>query len=107
MTQEELCSLAEISQPTLSAIEKGNTKAPEAVTILRLAAALKTTPYYIMWNHDQPKAVDQTMSKLVDIWTHLNDPKRLQLIAYAQGLADAKETGPPRTGVKTINKDAH
>ena len=92
LTQDQVSALADITQPTLSSIERGETKEPEARTILRIAAALQTSPYILMFDH-RPPGVDPTMSTLIDAWAQLDQPRRMKLLAYAQGLVDA---GPPK-----------
>lgn len=97
-TQVELATAAGIGQSALSAIERGDTKKPEAVTILRVAVALKTSPYILLWDHEMPQGVERTMSRLIDLWHHLDDEARAKLLAYAEGLFDAgmKRPRPPK-----------
>ena len=89
-TQTELGDAAGLGQSAISSIEKGKTTKPEAVSILRIAAALKASPFYILWDHDLPDVVSQTMGQLIDLWTHLNDEDRARVVAYARGLFDAR-----------------
>jgi transcriptional regulator with XRE-family HTH domain len=92
-TQEQLAAVSGVTQGTLSSLEKGRTKEPEASTILSVAAALKTSPYMLMYDHLPPAAVEHTIAAIAHVWDRLTDRQRLQVIAYAQGLLDAG-TGP-------------
>lgn len=93
LIQEQLAAAAGISQGTLSLLEKGNTKNPEALTILNIAAALHTSPYLLMFDNMPPPAMEHTMAAMIQTWNLLTERQRLQVIAYAQGLLDA---GPPK-----------
>lgn len=89
LKQEELALEAGITQGTLSAIERGKTKNPEAGTLLNIASALNTSPYLIVFDHIPPDAMQHTVAALVHVWDRLSAAQRLQVIAYAQGLVDA------------------
>jgi transcriptional regulator with XRE-family HTH domain len=109
VTQERLAAQAGITQPTLSAIERGDTKRPEAVTILAIAAALRTSPYLLVYDHAPPAAMQHTVAALVDLWDRLDDDQRKQVVAYAQGLADAKGAKPTPLleHKRPLSRDSH
>ena len=89
LKQEDLAQRAGITQGTLSSLEKGRTKEPEASTILALSAALQTSPYVLMYDHVPPEAMEHTVAALIDVWDRLDERQRLQVVAYAQGLIDS------------------
>lgn len=91
--QEQLAALVGITQGTLSAIERGRTKQPEAETILGIASALRTSPYLLVYDYRQPEAMEHPVAAIVHIWDKLTEKQRLQVVAYAQGLADAGGNG--------------
>lgn len=93
LTQEQLAAQADIKQPTLSALERGDTKNPEADTILRLAIALRCTPYYLMWDHQMPSNAHPDHERMIELWNILDSTQRAQVTAYAQALVDS---GPVR-----------
>lgn len=112
VTQEQLAAQAGITQPTLSSIERGDTKRPEAVTILAIAAALRTSPYLLVYDHVPPSAMQHTVAALVDLWDRLDDAQRKQVVAYAQGLVDSRGDHPnkllPAPGkTKSPPRDSH
>ena len=111
VTQDQLAALAGITQPTLSSIERGDTKRPEAVTILAIAAALRTSPYLLVYDHVPPSAMQHTVAALVDLWDRLDEDQRKQVVAYAQELDDSRGD-PPKllpapTKTKQSPRDSH
>lgn len=90
LTQVQLSDACGISQPALSAIERGDTKRPEAETILKIAAVLKTTPQFLIWDHQLPDVIPATTQAIVDCWNSLDEAQRAQVVAYARGLIDAR-----------------
>jgi len=48
MSQEELASKVDVSQPFISAIERGSVLSIDAVTLYRLACALSLSPLYLL-----------------------------------------------------------
>ena len=95
LTQMQVAGQADITQPTLSAIERGETKDPEAETILRLAIALRCTPYYLMWDHQMPANVEPTHAFMLELWNALDLNQRAQVTAYAQALVDSGRKDRP------------
>ena len=88
LSQTELAAQADITQPTLSSIERGDTKNPEAETILRIAIAVRRTPYYLLWDHDLPD-MPHHQAFMMELWNMLDPQQRELVISYAQGLVDA------------------
>jgi DNA-binding XRE family transcriptional regulator len=76
LTQVELAAMADITQPTLSALERGTTQKPEAETILKLAIALRCTPFYLLWNHDLPDTTGTTHAAWIELWQSLDESQR-------------------------------
>lgn len=96
LTQTEVATQVGMTQPTFSSLERGKTDEPMASTLLGIAAALRTSPYLLMYDHAPPAAMEHTIAAMVDIWDRLTDRQRLQVVAYAQGLVDANPNDPPR-----------
>lgn len=94
LTQVELAEQAGLKQPAISALERGATKKPEAETILRIAAVLRASPQYIMWDSDHPDMVIHAIQALAGIWHLLTDEQKNQVAAYARGLVDAAKPRP-------------
>jgi transcriptional regulator with XRE-family HTH domain len=107
--QQELAAMAGIDQSTLSQIETGKTKNPEAGTILNVAAALQVSPYLLVFDHIPPAAMQHTIAAMVEVWDRLTDRQRLQVIAYAQGLIDAsgKQRPDPQPDPRPRNPRDH
>ncbi len=95
LTQVQLAGLADLSQPTISSLERGDTKSPEADTILRIALALHCTPYYLLWDDHRPSVGEPAHGDMIDAWAQLSAGQRMQLAAYAQGLVDAGRLQEP------------
>lgn len=107
LTQNYVAERVGITQPTLSALERGETIDPEAGTLLGIAAVLQTSPYLLMYDHVPPEAMQHTVAALVDIWDRLDEKQRLQVVAYAQGLVDssaAARKGPPSRQAPVVAK---
>lgn len=98
LKQNDVAAAAGITQGTYSQIETGKTKNPEAGTLLNIASALHTSPYLIVFDHIPPEAMEHTIAAMVHVWDRLSAAQRLQVIAYAQGLVDAK----PQDGARPV-----
>ena len=95
LTQEQLAAQCDITQPTLSSIERGDTKNPEADTILKLAVALRCTPYYLLWDHEQPANMAPNQAFMMDLWQDMTDHQRGQVIGYAQAMLEREREQKP------------
>ena len=107
LTQTELAQRADIKQGTLSKIERGETKNTEAETLLRLAVALNASAFFLMWGHNQPEYLDESIAGLAQIWHELDPHQRAKLLAYAQGLMESapkKTEAPSAKPSKPIRK---
>lgn len=81
MTQVQLAAAIGITQGSLSAIERGNSKSPAAETLLRLSEATRCRPEWIMRGAGTMRqaegAVEQsTEHELLTLWRSLPEARR-------------------------------
>jgi len=90
MTQTQLAKLAGVSQPTVSAYENDNVPNPRSSELMRIAAALETTPEYLTTG-EGPESLSNAVSderSLLSAFSKLSNPSRAALIAAAKAMAN-------------------
>lgn len=92
MSQTELAKAAKVSQATVSDYESDEIKNHRAAVLMKLAAALDTTPDYLVSGVGartiEGAAVDE--QTMLDAFRKLDEPKRFALIAAAQAMNISK-----------------
>ena len=89
MTQTQLAKKAGVSQATISDYERGVTKNHRAEELMRIAAALGTTPEYLL-DGTGPESLRDAASDLdalVESFNKLSPASRAALIAAAKAMA--------------------
>lgn len=101
MNATELAKAVGISQPSMSDIEKGKTKSPNAIHLFRIAAVLAADPYWILTGEGSIDGALQDVeeSELVAAFRALRDVKqRRAILAAAKAIAndtdDEEASGP-------------
>lgn len=92
LTQPALAADAGLSQPTLWAIEKGETKEVTARSLFALAGALGTTVEYL-WDG---RSGEEEESELVAIFRRLAPNGRMAVLQAARAVLAANPPPPPR-----------
>lgn len=98
MTQAKLAKAAGISQPSLSDLERGESKVPRGSTLVRLATALESNPHYIETGKGHPTpqtSVDFEESELLAVYRALNPANRSSLLSMARVLLDNQPNEKP------------
>ena len=100
MSQAELARLIGKRQPSLSAIESGDTKSLKADTLQALCEVLVTTPQFILSGDEtlgDSLSIDLTVmeSELLAILRSVPPEKRIALLEYARFLRSGEKTQPP------------
>lgn len=96
LTQPQLASDAEITQPSLWAIENGDTKEITARTLIGLCRALGTTMEYIWDGSESSPDAAQQEAELVAIFRLLPERARSALLQSARTVRDALPPQPPQ-----------
>lgn len=91
-TQPVLAAMAGISQPTLWAIENGQTKEVTARSLIGIARALETTWEYL-WDGAEDADGSEQEAELVSIFRRLQEPGRLAVLQSARSVLSVT---PPR-----------
>lgn len=96
LTQSQLAAEVGVKQPTIANIELGRTRQIKGYVLQGLAAALHTTPGYILEGEQQGDA-DQNAHKaeLDQLWQRLPQQYRDTLLQTARGLLRAADITPP------------
>jgi transcriptional regulator with XRE-family HTH domain len=97
LKQSQLARLIKISQPSMSLIESGTTKALKGPTLERACKVLRTNPDWLNHGIGAPGPIQvatEEYLEIVDLWRLLNDDSRNFLLTTARALAsqDAKPT---------------
>ena len=92
LNQTALARKAGVSQATVSDYESGEVKHFRASTLMKLAAALDTTPEYLMSGNGAKTIEDAATDEetLLDAFRLLDESKRFALIAAAQAMRNIK-----------------
>jgi transcriptional regulator with XRE-family HTH domain len=92
MSQTELARAAKVSQATVSDYETDEIKHHRASVLMKLAAALGTTPEYLVTG-DGAQTIESGATDegaMLDAFRKLDEPRRFALIAAAQAMLLAK-----------------
>lgn len=92
LSQIELAHRAKVSQPTVSDYETGEVKHPRESILMKLAAALDTTPEYLMTVEGARTLEDAKTDEetLLEAFRSMDESRRFALIAAAQAMRDIK-----------------
>ena len=91
MKQTQLAKAAGITQPSLSDLERGESKVHRGSTLVKLAVALESNPAYIETGKGHPTAqtsVDFEESELLAVYRALDQSNRSSLSSMARVLLD-------------------
>jgi transcriptional regulator with XRE-family HTH domain len=94
LKQVDLARAIDIAQPSLHAIEKNQTKALKASTLLGLCSVLRTTADYIIRGDDNQAglALATMEAELLYIIRTLSADRRVAMIEYARFLLNQQPT---------------
>ena len=98
MTQEQLAKAAGITQPSLSDLERGESKVPRGSTLIKLAIALESNPNYIETGKGHPTpqtSVDFEESELLAVYRALEPANQANLLSMARVLLDNQPNHKP------------
>ncbi len=90
LSQTQLAKLVGVSQSAIAQIETGMTRTIKAPTLLRLSAALKSSPYYLMTGRGDRVAEqvnDSSPLELISLYDKMPDEHKAALLAAAKALA--------------------
>lgn len=89
LSQAKLAALADVAQPTISDYERDATTKHRADELMRIAAALGTTPEYLKTGKGPEKLSDATSDKdaLLEAFNKMDMNSRAALIAAAKAMA--------------------
>lgn len=96
LSQAKLAEEVGCSQPTVANIERGRTQEIKGYVLARLAAALHTTPEYILRGGNDPEAIDGAAdeAELLGIFRRLSKEDRAQLLRQARGMIATAAPSP-------------
>lgn len=89
MTQVQLCARAGLTQGSLSAIERGDTRALKAETLLRLARALSVNHEWLQTGREtpvQPLVLSIEETELVALFRQLPESGRDEVLRHARAI---------------------
>lgn len=87
MSQRKLAQAVGMSQPSLSDIEAGNTNAPNAAHLLRIAAALEVDPLWLMTGEGgADKPASATDAEMMEVFGQLDDSAKRAILAAAKAI---------------------
>jgi transcriptional regulator with XRE-family HTH domain len=87
MKQPELAAARGISQPSLSDIESGKTKSPNAINLLKIAAVLDANPWWLATGEGGSTSLQKADEQdLLAVFRSLDDGKRRAIFAAAKAL---------------------
>ena len=88
LIQTQLAKLAEVSQPTISDYERDNTTKHRADELMRIAAALRTTPEYLKEGTGPEQLSDAASDQetMLASFNKLSSNSRAALIAAAKAM---------------------
>lgn len=96
LTQAQLAAEIGVKQPTIANIERGRTLQLKGYVLQGLAAALHTTPDFILEGEEQGDAdLNSLKAELDQLWRRLPQQHRETLLQTARGLLRAAEITPP------------
>ena len=90
LSQTQLAKLVGVTQSAIAQIETGMTRNIKAPTLLRLSAALKASPYYLMTGKGDrggEQVSDDTPFELLKLYELMPDDHKSALLAAAKALA--------------------
>lgn len=107
MNQAQLARRAAVSQATISRLESGQQDQVSLGTLRRLAHALRTPVGFLMSESEEPSIsdwveVDPDLKALVDVYLHLSQTRRDQLLDFSFFLHGG---GPQRGGEEDNGTD--
>lgn len=100
LSQAALAKACGIKQPSLSVIESGDTKPAtvRATTLTKLATNLKTSQDYLLGGIEAAKpGTDPLLSQLNELYAHLDDQERHELVRYANYLHSKAHPEPSKS----------
>jgi transcriptional regulator with XRE-family HTH domain len=87
MSQRKLADAAGMSQPSLSDIEAGHTKHPNAAHLLKIAAALEVDPLWLLTGEGSPeKPPTATDAEMMDVFSQLDENAKRAILAAAKAI---------------------
>jgi len=98
MTSAELARRVGIKPPSLWQIEHGDTKSLRADTLMRLASALDTNPYYLWTGRGNPATfLDPNVeeAEVVDLFRRLTASNQAASLSIIRALLLAQTPGAP------------
>lgn len=91
ISQVTLAKMVGVSQSAIAQLETGTIQTVKANHLLRLSAALRTNPYYLMTGKgaktDPSAGGAEASAELVAIFENLSDENRAAILAAAKALA--------------------
>lgn len=95
-TQQYAAGLAGVKQPSVSDWNKPG-KGPEMDTAIRLAVRLKISVEWLLTERGpkRPVPIDSTAEALWELWPHLDESEKQDILGWARVNKQRKETKPP------------
>jgi transcriptional regulator with XRE-family HTH domain len=95
LTQIQLGAKAGVDQTAVSKLELGQSKQPEATTLLRLAKALEANPAWILTGKGDPFAVNalpiEIQERILRDFSKLDEEARAVFLSLLQVMANRTE----------------
>lgn len=90
LTQEQLAEKSGVSQAAISNIERGGNTSYRAHILFKIAAALETTPEYLMYGHGSQSIDNADDSELLGLVKTLDEDQKAMLLQLAKTIFNQK-----------------